>query len=125
MSSSGGDARLTGAGAALAAVAVVVGAFGSHALKSRLEAEALGWWLTGVQYLLPHAVAVVAIGLAGRPDLRLPGWLLASGATLFAATLFAMALGAPRWLGAVTPLGGTAMIAGWLLLAWRAARTRA
>jgi uncharacterized membrane protein YgdD (TMEM256/DUF423 family) len=61
--------------------------------------------------------------LAGRPALVLPGWLLAAGSGLFAATLYAMALGAPRWFGAITPIGGTAMIAGWSLLAWRAARS--
>jgi uncharacterized membrane protein YgdD (TMEM256/DUF423 family) len=117
-----GQGRLVAAGACLAAVAVAFGAFGAHALKGRLDAEALGWWQTAVNYLLPHAVAVVALGLATRPRLVLPAWLLAAGSALFAATLFAMALGAPRWLGAVTPLGGTAMIAGWLLLAWRASR---
>lgn len=113
---------LIAAGALLAAVAVAFGAFGAHALKGRLDAEALGWWQTAVTYLLPHAVAVVAIGLSGRSPLLLSGWLLAGGAALFAATLFAMALGAPRWFGAITPLGGTAMIAGWLLLAWQALR---
>jgi uncharacterized membrane protein YgdD (TMEM256/DUF423 family) len=114
-----GHGRLVAVGACLAAVAVGFGAFGAHSLKGRLDAEALGWWETAVTYLLPHAVAVVALGLAARPRLALGAWLLAAGSTLFAATLFAMALDAPRWLGAVTPLGGTAMIAGWLLLAWR------
>jgi uncharacterized membrane protein YgdD (TMEM256/DUF423 family) len=117
-----GQGRLIAAGACLAAVAVGFGAFGAHALKGRLDAEELGWWGTAVTYLLPHAVAVVAIGLAGRPSLKLPAWLLAGGAGLFSATLFAMALGAPRWLGAVTPIGGIAMIGGWLLLAWRGLR---
>ncbi|GAA4001608.1 DUF423 domain-containing protein [Sphingomonas humi] len=122
MNRHGTSARLVATGAVLAAVAVGLGAFGAHALKARFDAEALGWWQTAVGYLLPHAVAVTAIGLAARPRLALPAWLLAGGSALFAATLFAMALGAPRWLGAVTPLGGTAMIAGWLLLAWRALR---
>jgi uncharacterized membrane protein YgdD (TMEM256/DUF423 family) len=115
---------LVATGALLAAVAVALGAFGAHALKGRLDAEALGWWQTAVQYLLPHAVAVVALGLSNRADLRRPCWLLAGGAALFAATLFAMALGAPRWLGAVTPLGGAALILGWLWLAWTAVTPR-
>lgn len=119
-----GQGRLIASGAVLAAVAVSFGAFGAHALQGRLDAEALGWWQTAVTYLLPHAVAVVAIGLAGRPRLSLPAWLLAGGAGLFAATLIAMALGAPRWFGAITPLGGTAMIAGWLLLSWRGLREK-
>lgn len=117
-----GQGRLVAAGAFLAAVAVAFGAFGAHALKGRLDAEALGWWQTAVSYLLPHAVAVVALGLTALPRLALPAWLLAGGAALFAGTLFAMALGAPRWFGAITPLGGTVMIVGWLLLAWRASR---
>ena len=117
-----GQGRLVAVGACLAAVAVGFGAFGAHALKGRLDAEALGWWQTAVTYLLPHAVAVIAIGLAARPRLAPAAWLLAGGAALFATTLFVMALGAPRWLGAVTPLGGIAMILGWLLLAWRGLR---
>ena len=116
-----GPSRLVLLGAGLAGVAVALGAFGSHGLKGRVDAEALGWWQTGVQYLLPHAVAVMALGLTGRPALRLPGLLLAGGSVVFAGTLAAMALGGPRWLGAVTPLGGLLMIAGWALLAWRGA----
>jgi uncharacterized membrane protein YgdD (TMEM256/DUF423 family) len=114
---------LVATGALLAALAVALGAFGAHALKGRLDAEALGWWGTAVQYLLPHAVAVVALGLTGRTNLRRPSWLLAGGAALFAATLFAMALGGPRWLGAVTPFGGAALIVGWTWLAWIALRS--
>ncbi|WP_114226973.1 MULTISPECIES: DUF423 domain-containing protein [Sphingomonas] len=114
--------RTAAAGALLAAIAVALGAFGAHALKSRLAPEQLGWWQTAGQYLLPHAVAVVALGLAGQPKLRLPAMLLSGGAVVFAATLYAMALGGPRWLGAVTPLGGLSMIGGWGVLAWRLLR---
>lgn len=114
--------RLIAAGAALAGLAVALGAFGSHGLKGRIGAEQLGWWQTGVEYQMWHALAVLAVGLSGRRRLRLPAVLLGSGALLFAATLYAMALGAPRWLGAITPLGGLAMIGGWMLLAWRAIR---
>lgn len=120
MSDASPTIRLTAAGALLAAVAVGLGAFGAHALKGRLGPTELGWWETAIAYLLPHAVAAVGIGLSARPRLAAAGWLLAFGSLLFAATLVAMALGAPRWLGAITPLGGAAMIAGWLLLAWRA-----
>lgn len=114
---------LLGTGAGLAAVAVALGAFGAHALKSRLSTEALGWWQTAVQYLLPHAIAVVALALSDRPALRRPAWLLAVGAALFAATLFAMALGAPHWLGAVTPLAGALLIGGWCYVAWKTFHT--
>lgn len=109
-------------GAVLAGLAVTFGAFGAHLLKSRIDPEALGWWQTGVQYEMWHALAVVVLGLSGLNSARLPAWIMAAGAVLFSATLYAMALGAPHWLGAITPIGGLAMIGGWALLAWRAAR---
>ena len=65
-------------------------------------------------------LAVLALGLCGRAWCRLPAWLLVIGAVIFASTLLCMALGAPRWLGAITPLGGSLMIAGWMLLFLRA-----
>jgi uncharacterized membrane protein YgdD (TMEM256/DUF423 family) len=113
---------LVAVGAALAGLSVVLGAFGAHALKSHLSGEALGWWQTAVQYLMWHALAVMVLGLVGARWARLPALLLAGGALLFSGTLYLIALGAPRWLGGVTPVGGVAMIAGWALLAWRGAR---
>jgi len=113
--------RLHSAGAASAALAVGLGAFGAHGLKERLAAlpAAVAWWETATLYLLVHAAAVACLpGAASRPA-RL---CLLLGALLFAGTLFALALGAPRWLGAVTPLGGTALVVGWLWLAVDAAR---
>jgi len=110
------------AGALLCGTAVALGAFGAHALKARLGPEALGWWQTGAQYQMWHGLALVMLGGSELPRLRLPAALLGGGAALFAATLYALALDAPRWLGAVTPLGGLAMIAGWALLAFRALR---
>jgi uncharacterized membrane protein YgdD (TMEM256/DUF423 family) len=119
----GGSRRgLLVVGALLCGFAVAMGAFGAHALKARLAPEALGWWQTAVQYQMWHGLALVALGAAGFRRLRLPAWLLGGGALIFSATLYAMALGAPHWLGAVTPLGGLAMIAGWGLLAFRAIR---
>src|SRR3546814_6881889 len=94
-----------------AAVAVAAGAFGAHGAAGPQEAE---WLRTGGLYPLIHAVAALAImGFA-----RGPAALLLIGGALFALTLYAMALGGPRWLGAVTPHGGTLMIAGWLRAAW-------
>lgn len=94
------------------ALAVIAGAFGAHGASGR----AVEWLRTGGQYELIHALAaIVAVQLGAE-------WaaaLLLGGSALFAATLYAMALGAPHWLGAVTPLGGVGMILGWLLLAWR------
>lgn len=108
--------RLRAAGALAAALAVGLGAFGAHGLKERLAAlpPASGWWETATFYLLVHAVAVAIL-----PDSspRFGRVCLLLGALVFAGSLYAMALGAPRWLGAVTPLGGTALIVGWLALA--------
>jgi uncharacterized membrane protein YgdD (TMEM256/DUF423 family) len=112
------------AGAVLAALGVIFGAFGAHALKSRIGVEALGWWQTAVEYQMWHALAVLGLGLAAPRWGRLPGWMLVAGAVVFSGTLYAVALGAPRWFGAITPFGGLAMIAGWLLLALRAFRAR-
>jgi len=107
--------RLVTAGL-LGAIAIALGAFGAHGFKDRLALipEAAGWWQTATFYLLTHAVAIGAI--AGRSIW--PASLWAIGSVIFAGTLYAMALGAPRWFGAITPIGGTLLIAGWLLLAW-------
>jgi len=101
-----------------AAIAIGASAFGAHAAASPQAAE---WLRTGGLYQLIHAVAVLAL-------IRLPvgqGPLLAllGGSVLFAVTLYIMAIGGPRWLGAVTPIGGTIMIAGWLWLGWQFTRT--
>lgn len=95
-----------------AALAVAAGAFGAHGT----EGQAAEWLKTGAIYQMIHAVAVLA--LAGKHDG--PATALLAGGAIFALTLYAMALGAPRWLGAVTPIGGVVMIAGWLWLAYRA-----
>lgn len=111
-------------GAGLGGLGVVLGAFGAHALKERLGVEQLEWWHTGVLYHALHALALVGWGLhrawSGRG--AAPGWCFALGIAVFSGTLYAMALGGPRWLGAVTPLGGTLLIAGWALFAIQALR---
>jgi uncharacterized membrane protein YgdD (TMEM256/DUF423 family) len=108
-----------GCGALLAGLGVVLGAFGAHALKASLSAEALGWWGTAVQYQMWHALGLILTGALPQPRLGLPAAFLGGGTLLFSASLYAMALSGERWLGAVTPLGGAAMIVGWVLLAWR------
>ncbi|MFS0736086.1 DUF423 domain-containing protein [Sphingomonas sp. 1P06PA] len=108
---------MLGLAAALsAAIAVAAGAFGAHGA----EGKAADWLRTGGLYQLVHAVG--ALALLGQPAMRGPAWLLIGGAALFALTLYAMALGAPRILGAVTPIGGAAMIAGWLWAGYLFAR---
>jgi len=111
--------RLVTAGL-LGAIAIALGAFGAHGLKARLALipEAAAWWQTASFYLLTHAVALGSVG--GRSDW--PPRLWAAGAVVFAGTLYALALGAPRWLGAVTPVGGALLIGGWVALAWTARR---
>ena len=94
-----------------AALAVAAGAFGAHGAAGPQEAD---WLRTGGLYQLVHAVAALAIMGTARG----PAIMLLIGGGLFAVTLYAMALGGPRWLGAVTPVGGTLLIAGWLWAAW-------
>ncbi len=112
--------RILAAGALLAVLGVGLGAFGAHALREALGQRELGWWQTGVHYQMWHAVALLALSAVPLPRVGAPSFLLGLGAAVFSATLYLMALGAPRWLGAVTPVGGALMILGWLLLAWRA-----
>lgn len=94
-----------------AAVAIGAGAFGAHGAASPQAAE---WLRTGGIYQLIHAVAAIVLSGTARG----PAVLLLIGAAIFALTLYIMAFGGPRWLGAVTPIGGTLLIAGWLWAAW-------
>ncbi len=111
--------RLVTAGL-LGAIAIALGAFGAHGFKDRLALipEAVGWWQTATFYLLTH---VVAIGTISTRSVW-PAWLWAVGSVIFAGTLYAMALGASRWFGAITPIGGSLLIAGWVVLAWTSRR---
>ncbi|TVP72690.1 MAG: DUF423 domain-containing protein [Gemmatimonadales bacterium] len=115
---------LFGAGAGFLAVAL--GAFGAHALRDRLDPRMLEVFEVGVRYQLVHAVllVVVAVLLARSGD----GWFLGAGIALvvgmvfFSGSLYGLSLGGVRWLGAVAPVGGTAFLVGWALLAvggWR------
>jgi uncharacterized membrane protein YgdD (TMEM256/DUF423 family) len=97
------------------ALAVGAGAFGAHGATG----QAADWLKTGGQYQLIHAVAAL---LALKMAAKGPAWCFVIGGLIFAGALYLMALGAPRWLGAITPLGGLALIAGWLWLAWSVAR---
>lgn len=118
------------AGAVSGALAVMTGAFGAHALKARLAVAQLDTWATAVQYHFYHALALIAVGLAMRllPEvagLHRVGWLFLFGLLAFSGSLYLLALTGVRQLGFITPLGGVAFIAGWLLLAhllWRGLR---
>lgn len=101
---------------------VLVGAFGAHGLASP---EAKAWAATAGQYLTGHGIAVLAAGALLRERAGLGPVLMLAGAVVFALALTGLALGLPRWLGAVAPIGGVSMVAGWLLLArslWAALR---
>lgn len=108
-------------GGMLGFVGVACGAMGAHALRERIDAAALDWWKTGAQYAQIHAVLCVAVALAVPPPrprlIRIVCAALVLGIVIFSGTLWVMALGGPRWLGAVTPLGGLSLLAAWLALA--------
>ncbi len=113
------------AGALSAALAVMLGAFGAHALRGRLPADLLVIYQTASQYHVYHALGLLAVGLLAMHlptsgALRWSGWLMLLGTVLFSGSLYVLAVTGQRWLGAITPLGGTAWIAAWLLLAWAA-----
>lgn len=112
----GSDAPLLVAIAFCGAMGVAAGAFGAHGASGR----AAGWLRTGAEYQLIHAAAALAV--IARPRGMLAGWLFVLGGLVFAGTLDLMALGAPLWLGAVTPIGGLGLIAGWLTLGITATR---
>ena len=109
-------------GALSAAIAVAAGAFGAHALRERLAPELLQVFETGARYQMYHALGLLAVAWAATrtdaPAVRRAGWLFAAGTLLFSGSLYLLALTGHRWLGAVTPFGGVAWIAGWAILAW-------
>ena len=115
------SSRTLAAAGLLLGLATVCGAFGAHALKAHLSAERLQLWDTAVRYHFFHALGLLGVGLTLRSldggALRAAALLIVAGVVLFSGSLYALALGAPRTLGALTPLGGLAWIAAWLLFA--------
>jgi uncharacterized membrane protein YgdD (TMEM256/DUF423 family) len=113
-------------GAISAFVAVAAGAFGAHGLKNRLSPEMLTVFETGVRYQMYHAFALIVAAWAQTrwpgTFLTTSGWLFIAGTVLFSGSLYLLSLTGLRWLGAITPLGGLAFLAGWLCLAWAALR---
>ncbi len=103
-------------GAFVCALAVVAGAFGAHGLASRLDAASLDLWETSARYLIYAGFSLLAVGLTalhgGRHNLGGAGWCLLIGGLVFSGTVATIALGGPRWLGAITPIGGALMIMG-------------
>lgn len=115
-----------GIGAALAFVGVALGAMGAHALSHRLAADRLAIYEIAVRYQMYHALALLAVSWAvGRfpgGAVTAAGWLFVAGVLIFSGTLYGLAFGAPRWLGAVTPIGGLCFLAGWAALVFTAIR---
>jgi len=114
-------------GALLGLLGVALGALGAHALQRLMDERGRTLFELGAHYHLVHALAIVAVGLAlkaypGTALLGAAALALAAGVCVFSGSLYLMALGAPRWLGAITPLGGLALLAGWLMLTVAALR---
>ncbi|MFM7521238.1 MAG: DUF423 domain-containing protein [Planctomycetota bacterium] len=112
------------AGALVGFAAVAAGSFGAHLLETRLEETGQAAnWETAVRYALAHALALVLVGLLGRlphapgAPLSAAGWCFLLGTAIFSGCLAVLALSGLRWLGAIVPIGGVLMLAGWLALA--------
>ena len=130
MGLSGFAGRWLAIGAVLMLIGVAFGAFGAHVATERLTPRELEIFRTGVSYHQLHAFGLMLIAIAARETtvaesaLRTAVWLMLAGILLFSGSLYALALGAPRALGMVTPLGGTAFMLAWALVAWHAVRKR-
>jgi uncharacterized membrane protein YgdD (TMEM256/DUF423 family) len=112
-------------GAVSGFIAVAAGAFGAHSLRDRLTPEYVSVFETGARYQMYHALALLAVAWmverGGGISAQWAGWLFVIGTVLFSGSLYGLALTGTRWLGAITPLGGVAFLAGWVCLAlsWR------
>ena len=114
-------------GAINAALAVIFGAFGAHALRARISPEMLAVYHTGSQYHFYHALGLLLIGVLASQfqndrALQLSGFLMLAGIVLFCGSLYLLSVTGVTWLGAITPLGGVAFIAAWVVLAVAALR---
>jgi len=113
-------------GALAAGMGVVLGAFGAHGIKSRVTPDLLTVFETGVRYHMYHALALLAVGWASTrwtsPWIAASGWLFLVGILVFSGSLYLLTLTGARWWGAITPLGGIALIGGWMCLALGALR---
>lgn len=122
------DRTFFAAGALLAFLGVAAGAFGAHALREHLAPERLLTYEVAVRYQMYHAFALLATAWAATrwsaPSVAWAGWLFIAGIVIFCGTVYALAFDAPRWLGAITPIGGLCMLAGWLLLLVSAIKAR-
>ncbi len=113
-------------GAIAAGIAVMAGAFGAHGLESRVTPERVETFRTGVTYQMYHALALLFVGWAASqwtgPAIHWAGYSFIAGIIIFSGSLYVLVLTDTAWLGAITPIGGVAFIAGWALLAWSIAQ---
>ena len=111
-------------GSLLAGLAVGLGAFGAHGLRAMLGGDDLSTFETGVRYHMYHALALLAVAWAAArwesAAIVVAGWAFVFGILIFSGSLYFLVITGPRWLGAITPIGGVALIVGWVLLAWGA-----
>jgi len=98
------------------AIGVLAGAFGAHALASRVDAKALQTWKTGAEYNLLHSTVLLCVATT-TPQKKVSCVLFSSGIVLFSGSLYLLVLSGQKWLGAITPIGGLALTAGWIALA--------
>lgn len=114
-------------GCASAFLAVALGAFAAHDLKGRLAPDLLAVFEVGVRYQMYHALALLAVAWAATrwpgTAVTASGWLFVAGTVIFSGSLYVLSLTGVRWLGAITPIGGLAFLAGWACLAWAALRS--
>jgi len=120
--------RIVAFAGGLLAIGTLVGAFGTHALRGELPPDRLDFYMTAVRYQFLHALGLLGVGLAARtidsPVLRWAAGLLLAGIVLFCGSLYGMTFEAPRALGALTAVGGSALVVGWALFAVAAWRSR-
>ena len=109
--------RMVFTGCLLAALAVLLGAFGAHGLRAILSPAALEWWHTAVEYQMWHALGLIGLGVHKRKHLGTAAVLLASGTLVFSGSLYLLAFTQWHWLGMITPIGGLLMIGGWIVAA--------
>lgn len=112
--------RFIALGAFIAFLSVALGAFGAHAVKNSITPELMRVYQTAVDYQFYHALGLILIGLIYQLHqsrlITVAGWLMLTGIIIFSGSLYILSLSGIRWLGAITPIGGTAFIAAWLLL---------
>jgi uncharacterized membrane protein YgdD (TMEM256/DUF423 family) len=109
-------------GGILGGLSVMLGAFGAHSLKEQLTEKSLATFQTGVLYQFMHSLALILVGILSlhfsdehKKKIERPGWFFLAGIVLFSGSLYSLALGGPRWLGPVTPLGGLSFMIGFSL----------